>query len=186
MNFSCEAIEPRVFSMAPAVARQRAGASWSSRTFYATRLLQPVGPTSTRFVAPLLTQSDLSSGNFLVTSLSRRASRRTLHLDDDAEHGLSVDEQDDKVRAVLGRRDVGQIRRFESNLGVRRQRHVQRIARELVPQVAHGQEAAPAQDARRGEGEARGAAHAGVVSTGRDEEPGLRWPAVPTDVAVRA
>jgi hypothetical protein len=56
---------------------------------------------------------------------------RKLDLNDDAEHGLSVDEQHDQVRAVLGRLDLRQVGRLDPRHRVRRQLDVQCVAQEL-------------------------------------------------------
>lgn len=58
-----------------------------------------------------------------------------LHLDDDAQHGHAVDQQDDQVGPVLGWRDVGQVGRLEVDVGVGRQRDVQGVAQELGRQL---------------------------------------------------
>jgi len=54
-----------------------------------------------------------------------------LHLEDDAEHGLAVDQEDDQVGAVLGGRDVRQVGRLEADGGVGRQRDVKGVAQQL-------------------------------------------------------
>src|SRR5690606_33544248 len=54
-----------------------------------------------------------------------------LHLDDDAEHGLALDEEHHHVRAVLGRYDVRELRRLEPHFRINWQVEMQRLTQEL-------------------------------------------------------
>ena len=56
---------------------------------------------------------------------------RELCLNDDTEHGLSVDEQHDSIGAELGRDDLGQIGGSEPCLCVSGQLEVQSLAKQL-------------------------------------------------------
>ena len=54
-----------------------------------------------------------------------------LHLDDDAEHGLAVAEQDDEIGAVLGGLQLDEVRRLNARLGIGRKRDPESIAEQL-------------------------------------------------------
>ncbi|MGA2451748.1 MAG: hypothetical protein ABTD50_24080 [Polyangiaceae bacterium] len=66
-----------------------------------------------------------------VRATRRSSFRGELHFDNNAEYGLSVDEQHEQVRAVLRRIDVGEVGGLKANLRVRGQGQVQRIAQQL-------------------------------------------------------